>query len=149
MADGLNRWCGHGNVSKEPELRFTQGGTHVLKFSIACNERYQDKSGEWKDRVEFVNVIVWGKRGEALGRLIDKGSKLYVEGPLRTSSYEHKDGGKRYKTEVHATQVLLGGKGSGGSSGQGRTAQGDAYQASGDAYSLSSSKELDEDDIPF
>jgi single-strand DNA-binding protein len=144
MADGLNRWCGHGNVSKEPELRVTQGGTAVLKFSIACNERYQDKSGEWKDRVEFVNVIVWGKRGEALGRLIDKGSKLYVEGPLRTSSYEHKDGGKRYKTEVHATQVLLGGKSAGGGSGgQARKAEGD-YQTSDGATDT-----YDDSDLPF
>ena len=62
MAEGMNKVILLGNVGKDPELRTTQGGTAVLKFGLACNERRKGKDGEWGDHVEWVNVVVWGKR---------------------------------------------------------------------------------------
>jgi len=116
MAEGMNRWIGLGNLGADPELRFTQNATAVLNLRLACNERRKDRDGNWSDHVEWVSVVLWGKRAEALGKILRKGSSIMVEGSLRTSDYEARDGsGKRYKTEVNARNVILcGGKGDGG-----------------------------------
>jgi single-strand DNA-binding protein len=111
MSEGLNRAQLMGNLGADPELRFTQSGTAVLNLRLATTTRFKDKDGTWQDRTEWHSVVVWGARAEALGKLLEKGSTVYVEGELRTSSYE-KDGEKRYKTEVHADKVLLSGKAS-------------------------------------
>jgi single-strand DNA-binding protein len=114
MAEGLNRVMLLGNLGADPELRYTKGGQAVLKLRLATTERYKDQSGEWKDRTEWHSVTVWGKRGEALSKFLNKGSNIFVEGSLRTTSWE-KDGQKHYRTEVNANQVLLtGGRGGGG-----------------------------------
>jgi single-strand DNA-binding protein len=113
MSEGLNRVTVIGNVGKDPELRFTQGNQGVLSFSVAANESWFDAtSKERKERTEWVNVVVWGKRGEGLNKVLAKGSRIYVEGRLQTRSWDDKTGAKRYTTEVVATNVLLlGGKG--------------------------------------
>lgn len=114
MAEGLNRVMLLGNIGADPELRTTQGGTAVLKIRLATTERYQDANKAWQERTEWHSIVVWGKRGEALHRFLSKGSSVFVEGSLRTSSYE-KDGEKRYKTEINASNVLLtGGRRDGG-----------------------------------
>lgn len=114
MAEGMNRVFLLGNLCADPEYRTTSGGTGVLKLRMATNERYLDKDKAWQERTEYHSVTVWGKRGEALSRFLTKGSSVFVEGSLRTSSYE-KDGEKRYKTEIVASNVLLtGGKRDGG-----------------------------------
>lgn len=114
MAEGMNRVFLLGNLCADPEYRTTNGGTGVLKLRMATNERYLDKDKAWQERTEYHSVTVWGKRGEALSRFLTKGSSVFVEGSLRTSSYE-KDGEKRYKTEINASNVLLtGGKRDGG-----------------------------------
>ncbi len=115
MADGLNRVMLLGNLGAEPELRFTQGGQAVLNMRLATTESYLDKDRVRKERTDWHNVVVWGKRAEALGKILAKGSSLFIEGSLRTSSYDDRDGNKRYKTEVIANNVLLtGGRGGGG-----------------------------------
>ena len=103
-----------GNLGADPELKMTQGGQAVLKIRLATTERYQDKSGVWQDRTEWHSVVVWGKRAESLHKFLAKGSSIFVEGSLRTSSYEDREGNKRYKTEVSAQRVVLaGGRGGG------------------------------------
>lgn len=109
MSEGLNRCFLMGNLTADPELRMTQGGQAVLNFRIACGERYKAGDGEWKERTEFVNCVVWGKRAEALAKLLGKGHRVLVEGGLRTSSYDDREGNKRYKTDVHAVDVWLAG----------------------------------------
>ncbi len=118
MANGLNEVYLMGNLGDDPELRFTQGGTGVLNLRLATNERIK-RDGEWEDHTEWHNVVVWGKRGESLGMILVKGSRVLIKGNLRTSSYEGKDGVKRYKTEIHAREVVLTGDG-GGRSDRGR-----------------------------
>jgi len=108
MADGLNKVMLLGNLGADPELRITSGGQPVLNLRLACSESYLDKDKNRHERTEWVNVTVWGKRGEALANLLTKGARVFVEGGLRTSSYE-KDGDKRYKTEVVASNVILTG----------------------------------------
>lgn len=112
MADGLNRVMLLGSLGADPELRSTNSGESVLRLRLATNERYQDKQKEWKERTEWHSITVWGKRAEALHRILSKGSSLFIEGALRTSSYDDKEGVKRYKTEIVAKEVILtGGKG--------------------------------------
>jgi single-strand DNA-binding protein len=115
MAEGLNRVMLLGNLGADPELRFTQGGQAVLNMRLATTESYLDRDKVRKERTDWHNVVVWGKRAEALGKILSKGSSLFVEGSLRTSSYEDREGNKRYKTEVVANNILLtGGRGRGG-----------------------------------
>jgi single-strand DNA-binding protein len=114
MADGLNRVMLLGRLGADPELRVAQGGQAVLNMRLAINESYLDKDKVRHERVEWVSVVVWGKRGEALAKILTKGSSLFVEGSLRTSSYDDRDGNKRHKTEIHANNIVLTGTGRGG-----------------------------------
>ena len=123
MSDGLNRVYLIGNLGADPELRFTQDGTAVLSLRLACNESYLDRDKVSRERVEWVAVVVWGKRGEGLAKILKKGETIAIEGGLRTSSYE-KDGAKVYKTEVHATNVVLMGGNRGGAPEPGDTGGG-------------------------
>ena len=115
MAEGLNRVMLLGNLGADPELRSTSGGQAVLKLRLATTESYLDRNRTRQDRTEWHSIVVWGKRAEALSRILNKGSRLFVEGGLRTSSYEDREGNKRYKTEIHAQNIVLCG-GRGGSS---------------------------------
>ncbi|MBK9261511.1 MAG: single-stranded DNA-binding protein [Polyangiaceae bacterium] len=114
MAEGFNRVMLLGNLGSDPELRFTQGGQAVLNLRLATTESYLDKDKVRRERTDWHNVVVWGKRGEALAKIIGKGSSLFIEGSLRTSSYDDRDGNKRYKTEIIASNVILSGRSRGG-----------------------------------
>ena len=109
MSEGLNRVVLLGNLGADPELRYTQGGQAVLNIRLATTESYLDKDKQRQERTDWHNVVVWGKRGEALSKFLEKGSTVLIEGSLRTSSYDDRDGNKRYKTEVIASNVVLAG----------------------------------------
>ncbi len=110
MADGLNKVLLLGNLGSNPELRLTAGGQSILSLRVATTEAYFDKDQTKQQRTEWHSVTLWGKRGESLSRLLTKGSRVLIEGRLHTSSYE-KDGAKRYRTEVIATDLHLAGTG--------------------------------------
>lgn len=120
MADGLNRVTLLGNLGADPELRHTQGGAAVLTLRLAISESYLDRDKQRKERTEWVTVVVWGLRADGLSRILSKGSRVCVEGSLRTTSYE-KNGEKRYKTEVNANNVVLCGGGPGKQDQQGQS----------------------------
>lgn len=114
MAEGLNRVMLLGNIGADPELRMTSGGQAVLKLRLATSESYVDRNRVRQERTEWHSIVVWGKRAEALGKFLTKGTRLFVEGSLRTSSYDDRDGNKRYKTEIVANNIILSGGGRGG-----------------------------------
>ena len=109
MAEGLNRVMLLGNLGADPELRFTQGGQAVLHLRLATTESYLDKDKVRRERTDWHNVTIWGKRGEALGKILTKGSSIFVEGRIQTSSYDNREGVKVYKTEIIANNVILAG----------------------------------------
>jgi single-strand DNA-binding protein len=119
MAEGLNRVMLLGNLGADPELRMTSGGQAVLKLRLATSETYMDKNRTRQERTEWHNVVIWGKRAEALAKILTKGTRIFVEGGLRTSSYDDRDGNKRYRTEVVCSNILLQGSGGGGRGGGG------------------------------
>ncbi len=132
MAEGYNRVMLLGNLGSDPELRFTQGGQAVLNLRLATTESYLDKDKVRRERTDWHNVVVWGKRGEALAKILGKGSSIFIEGSLRTSSYDDKDGNKRYKTEVIANNVVLaGGRSRGGAEDSGPPADFSPPQSGG------------------
>lgn len=104
MAEGLNRVTLMGNLGADPELRVTGGGQAVCSIRLATSRSYVDKSGMRQESTEWHRVAVWGKRGEALAKMLSKGDRIYLEGELRTSKYE-KNGETRYSTDVHAFRV--------------------------------------------
>lgn len=109
MAEGLNRVMLLGNLGADPELRYTQGGQAVLNVRLATTESYLDKDKVRRERTDWHNVVIWGKRGEGLAKVLSKGSTIFIEGSIRTSSYDDKEGQKRYKTEIVANNIILAG----------------------------------------
>jgi single-strand DNA-binding protein len=102
-----------GNLGADPELKEFDGSAK-LRFRLATSATWRDKaSGELKEKTEWHTLTVWGNRGEALAKILKKGARIHVEGSLRTSSYDDRDGNKRYKTEVNVTNVILLGDGRG------------------------------------
>lgn len=156
MADGLNRVMLLGNLGADPELRMTNGGQAVLKLRLATSETYLDRNKVRQERTEWHSVVVWGKRAEALAKFLAKGSRIFIEGGLRTSSYDDKDGNKRYKTEIVAQNIILsGGGGRGGprsSEGHGAGDEGPPPAAGGGGGGFSDSDYGGgggDDEIPF
>lgn len=109
-----------GNLGRDPEMRYTQGGTAVATLNIATTRVYTNKSNDRVEETEWHRVVVWSKQAESCSKYLSKGRQVYIEGRLQTRSYEDKDGHKKYSTEVIADQVLfLGGRGEGGGEGGG------------------------------
>jgi len=132
MADGLNRAILVGNLGMDPELKYTQGGQAVLRIRLATTESYMNKAGERQERTDWHTVVVWGKRAESLNRILSKGRSSWVEGRSQTRSWEDKDGGKRYSTEINATSIgLVGGGGGGGGPRGGHEGGGGGYGGGG------------------
>jgi len=121
MAEGLNKVMLLGNLGQDPELKMIAGGQAVLNLRLATTETYMDKSNTRQERTDWHTVTVWGKRAEALAKILSKGSQLFVEGRIQTRSYE-KNGEKRYATDIVANNIIL----------TGRRGGGDSREASGD-----------------
>ena len=147
MAEGLNRVLLLGNLGADPELKMTSGGQAVLKMRLATSETYLDRNRQRQERTEWHSVVLWGKRAEALSKFLSKGSRLFIEGGLRTSSYEDRDGNKRYRTEIVANNIILAGNRSGGGGTRDAASPmddaGPAYEDEGPSAAP------DDDDIPF
>jgi len=107
MARGVNKVILVGNLGRDPETRYAQNGTAVTRFSVATSESWRDRaSGEQQERTEWHNVVCFARLGEIAGEYLRKGSKVYIEGQLRTSSWEA-EGQKKYRTEINAREMQM------------------------------------------
>ncbi|HYE79627.1 MAG TPA: single-stranded DNA-binding protein [bacterium] len=105
---GVNKVILVGNLGRKPEIRYTSAGIPVANFTLATSERWgRDESGQNKEHTEWHNLVAWRKLAEICGQYLDKGSKIYCEGRLRTSSYTTQEGEKRYKTEIHIDEMVM------------------------------------------
>lgn len=110
----LNRAQILGNLTRDPEMRYTPNGQAVTHFSVATNRRWKNQDGSDGESVEYHEIVVWGKQAETITPMLKKGEPVYVEGRLQTRNWEGQDGVKRYKTEITAdTVIVLSGKGKG------------------------------------
>ena len=104
---GVNKVILVGNLGKDPELRNFEGGNMVANFTLATTEVYRDKNGNKADHTEWHNIAMWGKLADIAGKLLRKGSKVYLEGKIKSRSWEDKEGNKRYVTEIIADSFTL------------------------------------------
>jgi single-strand DNA-binding protein len=103
-----------GNLTRKPEVRYAQNGTAIVKFGLAVNRRYKDQSGEWKEEPTFVDITMFGKRGEAFAKYHDKGKPAFIEGSLRFDTWDDKQSGeKRSKLYVVGDEWQFVGSGGG------------------------------------
>jgi single-strand DNA-binding protein len=118
-----------GNLGADPELKFVPSGDAVMKLRLATTERFKDKAGNKQEKTDWHTVVMFGKRAEALNKLLQKGSRLAVEGRIQTRSWEDKDGSKRYATDIVANDVeLLDSKRDGGQRQESAAAGHEQYQ---------------------
>ena len=145
MAKSVNKVILVGNVGRTPEVKFTPSGTPVANFSLATNERYKDKAGEWQDRTEWHNVVAWQRLAEIVGEFVGHGSKVYIEGRLQTRKYTGRDQQEKYITEIVAGDVIVL---SGGRDHKGQEEKQQEKQQEL-PHQQPASAEITDEDIPF
>ena len=133
-----------GRLGKDPEVRSTPSGSTVCKFTLATDERFTDRSGEKQERTEWHNIVAWGKLGEICGQYLRKGKLVYIDGAIRTETWDDKESGqKKYKTTIVADNMkMLDRKGDD---------EGGAYAGAGARKSGTASAPQmdDEEEVPF
>ena len=138
-----------GRLGKDPEIRSTPNGTTVAKFTIATDERFTDKSGQKQERTEWHNIVAWDRLGEICGQYLKKGKLVYIEGSIKTDSWDDKETGqKKYRTEIVARDMKMldrRGDEGGGSGGGGAYA---GARSGGKSASTSDTME-DDEEVPF
>ncbi len=107
MARSLNKVTLIGNLTRDPEMRYTPQGTAVCTFSVATNRQWKTESGDTKEDAEFHRIVAWDKLAEICSQMLSKGKKVYVEGRLQTRKWEGQDGNTRYTTEIVISEMLL------------------------------------------
>ncbi len=155
MARGINKVILVGNLGKDPDVRYTPGGSAVTNISIATSESWKDKdSGEMQERTEWHKVVFFNRLAEIAGEYLKKGSKVYVEGRLQTRKWQDKDGQDRYTTEIVAAEMqMLDSKG--GSSANydeapsSSSSHAPSRRTAESSSTASSSADSFDDDIPF
>ncbi|OGH85881.1 MAG: hypothetical protein A2493_02435 [Candidatus Magasanikbacteria bacterium RIFOXYC12_FULL_33_11] len=144
----LNRATIIGRLTRDPEVKTTPSGQTVANLSAATNRVWTDKSGVKQEKVEFHNIVIWGKLAEIAGQYLSKGRQVYLEGRLETRDWTGQDGVKKYRTEIVADNMIMLG---GNNSGAGKGSFGNDTSVSNDNtdQSVSDSDEIKVEDIPF
>jgi single-strand DNA-binding protein len=148
MARGIAHVTLVGNLTRDPELRQTPSGTPVCQLGVAVNSSYKDSSGQWVEKPNFFDVVVWGTQGENCARYLSKGRQVAVDGRLDQRSWDAQDGTKRSKVEIIADTVMF----IGGQGGEVREpAVRSGAQTSSDLAAQDDFRDIDfgGDDIPF
>ncbi len=144
----LNKCMIIGNLGADPETRYTPNGATVTEFRVATSEQFTGRDGQREERTEWFRVVTWNRLAETCGQYLAKGRQVYVEGRLRTRSWEGQDGQKRYTTELHADRVLF----IGGARGEGGGGRADSFGGGFDAgvpAGLDAEGDIEPDDLPF
>lgn len=156
MPRSVNKVILLGNLGKDAELSYLPSGQAVSKFSVATNRRYKDKNGEWQEETEWHNIVLWGKAAESVSQYLTKGQRVYVEGRIKSRTWEGRDGNKHYATDIVAEQVVLASGRGGAEEGGGapRTAQSARAAAPSAGPTAAAPEEgltpeITDDDIPF
>ena len=159
MARGVNKVILLGNLGKDPEVKYTQSGMAIARFSLATSERAKDKDGNWQDKTEWHNLVAFGRTAEVAGEYLKKGRTIYIEGALRTSSWDDKESGqKKYRTEVIVNDLVMvggqrdGGEGGGYSGSRGGARSGNNFDQRAPEHEESqapASETITDEDIPF
>ena len=150
----INRVTVSGNLSRDGELRRTQGGMAILSLGLAVNDRRKNpQTGEWDDYTNWVDCTMFGKRAESLANSLVKGTKICVDGKLRWSQWQAKDGSKRSKLEVIVDEIEFMSRNQGNAQQQGRPPRIGGYQAStsnaGPVIDIEPESSVFDDDIPW
>lgn len=154
MARGVNKVIVVGNLGKDPEVRYTPGGSAVANVTIATSEQWKDKNtGEKQERTEWHNVTFFGRLAEIVGEYLKKGAQVYVEGSLRTEKWQDKNGNDRYTTKIIANEMqMLGSRASGGTSSFDQSQPSGGYNQAPPQQQAPAPAAADtgfDDDIPF
>ena len=107
MAKDLNKVMVIGRLGKDPEMRYTAGGSPVTTFSVAAGRQWKDGAGETREETEWFNVVTWNKLAEICNEHLHKGSRVYIEGRLQTHQWQDQEGQTRYRTEVIASDMIM------------------------------------------
>lgn len=135
-----------GNVGKDPEVRYLENGVAVCNFPLATSETYTNKNSERVTQTEWHNIVLWRKLAEIAENYVKKGMQLYIEGRIRTRSWEDQDGNKRYTTEVYGdTMQMLGRK----SDNENTSAPQASAETNQPTAAVDNSAEEETDDLPF
>jgi single-strand DNA-binding protein len=149
-ATNINRVIITGNLTRDPELRSTGGGTSVCSMRVACNTRRKDQStGEWVDKPNYFDVTVWGMQGENCAQYLSKGRPVAVDGRLEWREWQDKEGNKRQSVDIIADSVQFLGSREGNENGGRFTPQSDVPADTGDFEPASTGARGADDDIPF
>lgn len=149
MPKSVNKVILLGHLGKDPEVKYTPQGTAVAKTSIATNSSYKDKSGNWQERVEWHNLVMWSRLAEVAGEYLHKGSQIYIEGHLQTRSWDDKQTNqKKYMTEVVVDDLVMCGARNGESGGGGQR-QRQSRDEGFDSSAVTESNPITDEDIPF
>jgi len=147
MGKSVNKVILVGRLGRDPELKYTAGGTPFCRFSMATDEGWTDKnSGERQERTEWHNIVAWDRLAEICNQYLTKGRLVYIEGSLQTREWDDQDGNKRKTTEVRARDMVLLGGGQGAPSGENGAP---AKRAASAASSEGGGSVITDDDIPF
>jgi len=149
MSGTVNRVILVGRLGKDPEIRSLPSGTSVTKFSIATDEKFTDKSGQKQERTEWHNIVAWGKLAEICGQYLRKGKLVYIDGSIRTDSWDDKETGvKKYRTEIIAKDMQMLEK-KGDDEGGGYTGGGGYTRKPATAGAPAGGEMEDDDEVPF
>ena len=149
-ATNINRVIITGNLTRDPELRSTQGGTAVCSLRVAVNSRRKDDSGQWVDKPNYFDVTVWGTQGENCAQYLSKGRPVAIDGRLEWREWEDRETGKkRQSVDIIADSVQFLGSREGGENGGRFTPQSDVPADTGDFQQAPVGAGGSDDDIPF
>jgi len=147
MGKSINKVILVGRLGRDPEMKYTSGGTAYCRFSIATDDSWTDKgSGEKQDRTEWHSIVVWDRLAEICNQYLTKGKMVYIEGSLQTREWDDKEGVKRKTTEVRCRDMVMLGGGSGGEGGSSRSESSGSFSGSPGGGGGSP---ITDDDIPF